>query len=110
MTEKQNNDKIRYWIYEMKMPEEHRKELDSVCAFCRMTVDEFINAALRYFIYLAENEPEKLEKIYTVNMEHPEYSLNISFVRTYPVYADETVEQARERKITEEKSKKAEQY
>lgn len=102
MTENQDSDKIRYWIYEMEMPEECWKELDAACTSCRMTMDEFINTALRNFIYLAENEPEQFEKIFMEITEHPESSSDIRIVRYYPVYADETDEQARDRKIKEE--------
>ena len=53
-----NEEKIKYWMYEIEMPEELRWKLEEYCSSHELTVDEFFELALLDGIKEAEADPE----------------------------------------------------
>ena len=94
----EDDDRIKYWIYEFDMPEEKKKEIEEFCTLHELTIDEFAEAAVRHFIDREKSDPEGLRK----DMEEMEKDSEIRLIRCYPVYKGETEAQALKRTLAEE--------
>ena len=94
----EDDDRIKYWIYELDMPEEKKKEIEEFCTLHELTIDEFAEAAVRHFIDREKSDPEGLRK----DMEEMEKDSEIRLIRCYPVYKGETEAQALKRTLAEE--------
>lgn len=102
----QEDENIKYWIYEFEMPWEKKLEFDRACAMCEMTPDEFFESAVEDALRRAKSDPEGLQKDKKEILEHPELRLQMRVVRSYPVYKGETEAQALKRKLAEEAAEK----
>ena len=94
---------IRYYICELKMPEETRAQLEQKAKQLEMTLDELFNATLKNFIDYVESCKEKNippEKMFPEEDIDPEEK--IEFIRCYPVRRGETKAQAKKRAIVME--------
>ena len=54
----ENEDPIKYWIYEFEMPDEVRQEIEAICRRYELTHDEFFEAAMENAIHMAKTDPE----------------------------------------------------
>ena len=94
--------RVKYYIFEVEMPEEYEVVLRNIAEREKITLDELTTASLKYmtehteevkgwkteFDKLPENIKEKLQRI------------NVNCI--YPVYDDETEEMARNRALARE--------
>ena len=101
----EDDDSIRYWIYEFEMQEEVRKAFFQVLDKLELTPEEFIRLSLIEAI----KDPERARKMHEEMMNHPEELPDIRLVRYYPVYKNETEAKARKRKIAEELKEEADE-
>lgn len=91
---------IRYYICELKMPEEARAQLEQKAKQLEMTLDELFNATLKNFIDYVESckekniPPEKMFPEEDIDSEE-----KIEFIRCYPVRRGETEAQAKKRAL-----------
>ena len=99
---KEDDNRIKYWIYEFDMPEEKKKEIKEFCALHELTIDEFAEAAAKHFIEREKSDPEGLRK----DIEEMEKDSEIRLIRCYPVYKGETEAQALKRTLAEEAEEK----
>ena len=99
---KEDDNRIKYWIYEFDMPEEKKKEIKEFCALHELTIDEFAEAAAKHFIEREKSDPEGLRK----DIEEMEKDSEICLIRCYPVYKGETEAQALKRTLAEEAEEK----
>lgn len=100
-------DDIRYYIYELRMPEELRSQFEQKAKDLEMTVDEFFNAALRNFINYVQDCRKRgipVEKMFSDTEIEPDEE--VEFVRCYPVHCGETEAQARKRAVAKEQKEK----
>ena len=101
----EDDDRIKYWIYEFEMPDETRTEIETYCETHELTADEYFEAAVRYCMDLSRQDPEVFNKIRDEMQAIKEDEYKIRLVRMYPVYKGETEAQALKRKLAEEAKK-----
>ena len=95
-----DDERIKYWIYEFEMSEKTRQELKAVCAAHELTPDEFFEAAVRDSISKAKTDPEGFKQSCIEAQRLPDSDIRL--VRYYPVYKGESEAQALKRKLAEE--------
>lgn len=101
-----NEEKIKYWMYEIEMPEELRWKLEEYCSSHELTVDEFFELALLDGIKEAEADPEGFRQRCLECEAEPD-SAKLKVVRYYPVHEGETKAQALKKKLAEEQNEAA---
>ena len=101
--ENAEDERIKYWLYEIEMSDKANQLLEKQLALCEMTLDEYACAALQYAI----DHPAEAKRVNEELAAHPEEQLNIRLVRSYPVYKGETEAQAKRRKLAEEAAEAA---
>lgn len=94
----EDDDRIKYWMYEIEMSDEMNRLLEEQLALREMTPDEFACAAAQHVI----DHPAEAKRFHEEYSAHPDERLDIRLVRYYPVYKGETAAQARRRKFAEE--------
>lgn len=94
----EEDEKIKYWIYELEMSDAANRILEEKLARCEMTLDEYACTALQYMI----DHPEELKRLKEELDSHPNESPDVRVIRYYPVFKSETEAQARRRKLAEE--------
>ena len=94
----EDDGRIKYWMYEIEMPDEMNRLLEEQLTLREMTLDEFACATLQHVI----DHPAEAKRFHEEYNAHPVEQIDIRLVRYYPVYKGETEAQARRRKLAEE--------
>ncbi len=87
---KDDAKRVKYWIYELKMPDTILDKIDAYCQANETTRDELFTAIFRYCIRMAKDDPEGFVKSVQERQAQANDDFEIEVVRSYPVYEDET--------------------
>lgn len=96
------DEKIKYWIYEFSMTDDARSEFDAICDRYELTHDEFFEAMIKDAVRRATEAPEEYKENIDRFREETKDDHRIELVRFYPVYKGKTEAQAYRRKLEEE--------
>jgi len=97
--------RIRYYIYEIEMPPENRRQLIEIAVKEHVSVDELFSQGIAYSIEHPEDLKAWKENFYKLPEDERERLNRIRLVRVYPVEEGQTDEEARILAIREEKVK-----
>ena len=86
---KDDAKRVKYWIYELKMPDTILDKIDAYCQANETTRDELFTAIFRYCIRMAKDDPEGFVKSVQERQAQANDDFEIEVVRSYPVYEDE---------------------
>lgn len=98
----EDDKRIKYWIYQFETTEEARAEMEAYCQVHELTMDEFFESAVRYWVDFLKADPEGARKAAEEAKNLKEEDERIRLIRYYPVYNGETEVQALKRTLAEE--------
>ena len=94
--------RVKYWIYQFEATEKAMADMEAYCQKNELTMDEFFQEAVRYWINLVENDPEGGRKAAEEARNLKEEDVGVRLIRYYPVYKGETEARALKRTLAEE--------
>ncbi len=98
----QEDKRVKYWIYQFEATEKAMADMEAYCQKNELTMDEFFQEAVRYWINLVENDPEGARKAAEEARNLKEEDVGVRLIRYYPVYKGETEARALKRTLAEE--------
>ena len=101
----EDDKRIKYWIYQFEATEEARTEMEAYCKMHELTIDEFFERAVEYWIDFLKADPEVAKKAAEEMRNLKEKDVGIRLIRYYPVYRGETEAMALKRTLAEENNK-----
>ena len=93
---------IKYYVWEIEMPEDYADQLRQIAAKENMTLDEMTEKALMHITEYQEILAAWKAELDVLPQEQKSRLGEVNVARIYPVYADETETEARERAILNE--------
>ena len=94
--------RVKYWIYQFEATEKAMADMEAYCQKNELTMDEFFQEAVRYWVNLVKNDPEGARKAAEEARNLKEEDVGVRLIRYYPVYKGETEARALKRTLAEE--------
>jgi len=99
---KKNEHGIKYYVWEIEMPDDYADCLRQIAAKANMTLEEMTVKALTYMTEHPDIFASWKAELDSLLQEQNSMSDKVRVLRIYPVYQDETEANARERAIMNE--------